>query len=167
MKNEYEDGWFYGYSPAPELEFIDEDTHRVRFRDSRNVVGRFINHEVVDGVASREARKTVMKPAVVLEMRNLRVPSGTGSSQGTDIATHVIRFDEAYEQESISMIERFPDAWAAFQGVRKSAVSDEERAALSAAGIEQPDRKPTKRKPKPKPNKNPDNVIGFNKKTGA
>jgi len=159
-QNEHGEGWFYGYSPVAELDFIDDDTHRVRNRDSKNVIGRFIDHDIIDGVASREAKKAVFRPRILLEMKNLRVPSGTGQSQGTDVATSAIRFDQAYKSLSIEAIQRFPEAWKAYQDERKTPVTDEEREALEDAGIEV---KAVRKPRKPRAKKNPENVVDLKK----
>jgi hypothetical protein len=156
MRNElaasahYEDGWFYGYAPREELDFVSDEQHLVRYVNSKNVVGRFRDHEVIDIPASRAAKKSIYKKAIVLESRSLRTAQGAGS----DIAGHAIRFDDAHVAASVAAIERFPEAWADYQAKRKTPVSDEEREALAdVATLPVPAPKP-KRERRKKPAEN-------------
>ena len=133
MSNEHENGWFYGYSPT---ETMDENG-KTKFVDSRNVVGRFVDHRIIDVPASVSAGRSMYKDGIVLETRALAAGMGFESR---DIAAQTIRFDHAYADDAQVAIERFPDAWKAFQEIRKTAVTDDEK---NIAGTES---KPVKRK---------------------
>lgn len=160
-QNEYGEGWFYGYSPVYEIGEIDDDGNtRGRMRDTRNVIGRFSDHQIIDGVASREARKAIYKPSIILEMKTLRASAPGGASQGTDVAAVAIRFDPSYLNETLENIKRFSDAWIAYQETRKAPVTDEERAGLEEIGIK------AKAPKKPRKPRQPKNVVEL-KQAGA
>lgn len=152
---EYEDGWFYGYAPTSQL---DADGRNVKV-DSRNVIGRFRDHEIVDVEASRKARKRVTRKFPLLETRSLRTAMG---GAGSDVSARVIRFDDAYVDASLSEIERFMDAWAAYLKTRKAPISDDEAEVIR----ERPDlkalypkaKKPRKTKAKAE-DEAPENVV--------
>ncbi len=139
----YEDDWHYGYAPREELEFISDAEHRVKHVDSRNVVGRFRDHEVIEGPASRESRKPVFKLRPLLETRAIRTAHGAG----TDICGLDIRFDEEFADKSRSAVERFPSAWEAYQAKRKAPVTEGEREVLGTPEPVQKPKRPRKAKP--------------------
>lgn len=116
---EYGDGWFYGYAPR-----LDDEGKTV---DSRNVIGRFVDHDRLDGAASREQRKSVYVKVPLLESKALSNSSGFPSGE---VSSRIMRFDEAHEDESLSEIERFREAWDAYQKTRKAPITEDERQAL-------------------------------------
>lgn len=137
--NECCDGFYYGYSPS---DSIDPDGRPIKI-DARTIVGRFIDTNVIDVPASREAGRSVYKTGIILETRRIN-----GSQ---DISAVPIRFNRMYRRSSCEAIERFPEAWKAYQAIRKTPVSDEERTELELIGISVPDEKPKRvRKPKAK-----------------
>lgn len=73
----------------------------------RNVTGRFEDHAVIDGPASRTARKSVYKRAIILFEKAERNADGGVS---LDISPKTLRFD-AYPEEAQEAIRRFPEAW--------------------------------------------------------
>jgi hypothetical protein len=150
----YEDGWYYGFSPKEELEFYGQDEHRYVQKDCRNVVGRFRNHAKVDAHASREARREVLRPIVILETRNIRTVHGAGS----DVSVQEVRFDYDCRSKSLKAVERFKDAWTAYQAERTVPVSDDEVEALAEIGITVAP-KPVKAPRKPRAKKQAENVV--------
>ncbi len=155
---EYGEGWFFGYAPV----LNDEG----EFVDSRNVIGRFRDHDKIDGPASRAARKAIYRKTTILERRPLMNASGFESKESD---CQPIRWEDEYLEASIEAIRRFPEAWAAYQAQRQAEVSEAEREAVIEAFGEAPAvRKPApakkpaaKKKPAKaaKPASKPENVV--------
>lgn len=124
----YEEDWFYGYSPSFEISTINQDSGSATYSkvDLKNVVGRFSDHQVIDGEKSREAGKSIYKKTTILETRCLSVING----RGTDISSTPIRFDRSYREASLKAIARFPEAWTYYQKVRKAQILEDEFAAI-------------------------------------
>lgn len=135
LKNEYEPGWFYGYAPTEQL----DDNGKTIFVDSKNVVGRFVDSNVINVQKSEENGKSTYDICTILETRLLRNALDGAS---TDVAAQIIRFDNAYRIFSVDATKRFPEAWEAYCKKRKSPVSEDERRAL---GVKAQVRKGTKK----------------------
>ena len=124
-KNEYGDGWFHGYSPTDD---IDPDGNPIK-RDTRAIIGRFIDIDVIDIEASEQAGRSTYKPGTVLETRR-------ASAAGiVDVSAVPIRFNRLYRIAAREAIERFPEAWGDYQLRRKTPVTDSERCELEAMGL--------------------------------
>lgn len=149
MSKHFADDWYFGYAPMPVLEF-DDNGEKIKLIDSRNVVGRFRdsrtdprNGEVIDGPASRAARKAVYKCVPILETKSLKTANGAGS----DVTATQIRFDEDFAEASMAAVARFKEAWDAYQAVRKSSVTAEEAGVLGTVAPAPKAARPRKQKP--------------------
>lgn len=154
MNAKFDEDWFYGYAPRDEVEFVSESEHRVNKVDSRNVVGRFRDVEVLDGPASRSARRSVYTLGIVLETRALRTANGGG----TDISGQPIRFDHEFAFKSIASVLRFKAAWEAYSTTRKAPVSNDEAEAL-ADHFQAPAPKQAPKARKPRAGRTAENVV--------
>lgn len=139
------DGWYLGYAPA---EGLDENGKTI-FVDSKNVAGRFRDHETIDVEASKKAGRAVYRPEILLETRNLRDLNGLASP---DMSSQLIRFAPSFREASMAAIERFPEAWAAYQRVRTAPRTEAETDALGEPEPPKKERKKPGPKPKPKGN---------------
>ncbi len=127
-KNHHGDGFYYGYSPSEGL----DDNGKPILIDTKNVIGRFKDHQIVDGVASKEQKKRVYKPAILLETKLLQNSFG----QDLDTSSHSIRFGTMSQREaSAAHIERFPEAWEQYQAERKCPISEDEEDAGRELGF--------------------------------
>lgn len=135
-----ESGWF----PAVDSRRRDEDGRPV---GEPNVEGRFDDHQIIDGAASkaRGGRKNVYRIGIKLHSRVLVSPVGTASN---DVSGQTIKFSD-YPDEAETALRRFPQAWKDYQKRRKAPLQNGEREVLEIIGIADTVKK---RGPRPKPN---------------
>ncbi len=104
----FEDGWFFGVG----TDIVQDATGAVM----PNVVGRFRDHERIDGPASRAAGAPVFKTVLILESR-LRLDAL--NFPGKDIAAEELKPDAdprtAAGVHFAAMKARFPSAWADYE----------------------------------------------------
>jgi hypothetical protein len=122
-----------------------------------NVAARFEDHKVLDGEASRKARKNVYRPAIVLKTRIIINVMGFPSS---DVAGRVMKF-EGYPDEAAEALKRYPEAWRNYQAYRTAPIQPGEREIVAAIFGEpvEPVEPKAKRGPKPKAAQQPENVV--------
>lgn len=109
---------------------------RVRDADNKptgepNVTGRFEDYPVIDGPASKAARKNVYRTGILLKSRVSVSSMGTAS---TEEAGKVLEFDH-YPEEAQAAIKRFPEAWTAYQKYRKAPLQAGEAEVLEDMGL--------------------------------
>lgn len=110
------DGYFFA------RDFIDHDDDGKPIERKRmyNVVGKFADHEMIDGAATTKAHaegKHVRVMRTIVVLRERVVKDATGNPSNDETVTPV-----KYQNQE-SLIRRYPDAWDAFQAAKK-AVSD-------------------------------------------
>ncbi len=121
-----EQGWF----PAVDSRRRDEDGNPI---GDPNVEGRFDDHKIIDGAASKAAggRRNVYRIGIRLHSRILVSPVGTSSN---DVAGQIIKFSD-YPDEAATALKRFPQAWRDYQKRRKAPLQDGEREVLEMIGF--------------------------------
>ena len=144
-----ENGWF----PAVDSHRRDEDGHPI---GDPNVEGRFDDHKINDGAASKAAggRRNIYRLGIKLHSRILVSPVGASSS---DVTGQTIKFF-AYPDEAAQSIRRFPAAWRAYQRYRKAPLQDGEREVLEMMGLSDTVKKRGRR---PKPEADDSKVIAL------
>jgi hypothetical protein len=108
------DGYFF----AQDFIEKDDDGREIPRKRTYNVVGRFLDHEVVDCKATEAAAAEgklgrVMRTVLILSERVLRDAAGGESKD--DTPTRVT----PRNQEALA--KRYPEAWAAYQDSKKPA----------------------------------------------
>lgn len=121
-----ENGWF----PAVDSHRRDEDGHPI---GDPNVEGRFDDHKIIDGAASKAAggRRNIYRLGIKLHSRILVSPVGASSS---DVTGQVLKFFD-YPDEAATAIKRFPQAWKDYQRRRKAPPQNGERDVLEMLGL--------------------------------
>lgn len=122
------DGWF------------DAEDSKIRNAEGNpvgipNVSGRFEDFKIVDGPASKAARKNVYRIGVVLYSRIHVSSNGSVSNEKTGYILDFRPYPDGLAEEAAARIQRFPDAWRAYQRYRKAPLQDGESEVLLDLGL--------------------------------